>query len=437
MSLTQYTPCKTIREQEDFIKIINFDHVTICVMQKSISITATCMILFMTCTSTAEARQVRSTKSKSSSFSPMFMTRTQWGADESLGIADETPEPQKEPIRIDEPIEASERDKKCQELLRKFPEDFQVRRIEGRNEYGQELSWARRYSPSIKAIVIHHTGEVENGADDTRTGIEHVRAIYKWHAEHNRWGDVGYNYLIDEEGIIYEGRAGGQNVVGAHVYCANVGTIGVALIGNFVRNYPKEDQLKSLRWLIWDLSQKYNLDPNGRTMFHGISMPTVVTHRDISLNGTLCAGRKMQKVLPKVRLLSAKGDFLSPILSDEERSEQRFVTDNSVKPLGATKITLAPRGVTSISLKYNASGGAVKSGESIIKVERSDSSLSLWQNRGGSRIRVRSDIRAEEPIRHGGSGIINLTVLAPRNSGSYTLNIGGTIYTIVVSTNRR
>ena len=393
--------------------------------------TAVFALVFLMLAPNTEARRVRSTKSKSST--PTFMTRVDWGADENLGITNKTPVSKEAPKRITEPKVTSERDKKCQELLRKFPEDFRVGRIEERNKYDQKLSWERRYSPSVKAIVIHHTGELENGNKDTRTGIERVRAIYKWHAERNGWGDVGYNFLIDKEGVVYEGRAGGQNVVGAHVYCANVGTVSIALIGNFVRKYPSEDQLKSLRWLVWDLSEKYNLKPNGRTMFHGISMPVVVTHRDISLNGTLCAGRKMQKVLPKVRRLSAARDFSSPILSSSERAEKRFTSSNTIKPLGHTRIRLAPRGVTSISLRYNARGNSVKSGESIIKVERSDSSLSLWQERRGSKIRVRNDIRAEESIRKGGSTTIKLSILAPKKPGTYKLDIGGTTYTIVVS----
>ena len=63
-------------------------------------------------------------------------------------------------------------------------------------------------------FVIHHTAGSTGGNDPAGA----VRGIYYWHSTVLGWGDIGYNYLIDQNGNIYEGRSGGDGVIGAHVY---------------------------------------------------------------------------------------------------------------------------------------------------------------------------------------------------------------------------
>ncbi|MCS0637510.1 peptidoglycan recognition protein [Streptomyces sp. LP05-1] len=92
-----------------------------------------------------------------------------------------------------------------------------------------------RYAPKVKAVVVHHTS-TPNGYD-CATVPEILRGLYAGHAYGRHWDDIGYNFLVDSCGTIYEGRAGGAGrpVIGAHTKGFNEGTVGVAAIGTFTR----------------------------------------------------------------------------------------------------------------------------------------------------------------------------------------------------------
>ena len=89
-------------------------------------------------------------------------------------------------------------------------------------------------APRIRAAVIHHTA-TPNGYAPTRWPSDDPQPSTCTRCAGTASSDLGYNYLLDAQGRIYEGRYGGidQNVVGAHTAGFNTGTVGVALIGNF------------------------------------------------------------------------------------------------------------------------------------------------------------------------------------------------------------
>ena len=88
------------------------------------------------------------------------------------------------------------------------------------------------YSPATH-LIVHHTVSSNSSANWAAT----VRAIWSFHTYNRDWGDIGYNYLIDQDGVIYEGHQNEDfqtmDVVGTHASGANTGSMGVALIGTF------------------------------------------------------------------------------------------------------------------------------------------------------------------------------------------------------------
>jgi hypothetical protein len=94
------------------------------------------------------------------------------------------------------------------------------------------------YAQGVAAIFIHHTDTPNNYrcADVPRT----LRNLYTGQTRDRNWGDLGYNFLVDRCGNIYEGRAGGTDrpVIGSHAIGFNQGTVGIAAIGTFGQGTP-------------------------------------------------------------------------------------------------------------------------------------------------------------------------------------------------------
>ena len=89
------------------------------------------------------------------------------------------------------------------------------------------------YADSLHFAVVHHTAGTNSYTRAESAAI--VRGIMAYHVQGNGWNDVGYNFLVDKYGQVFEGRYGGvdRNVVGAHAEGFNTGSVGVAVIGNY------------------------------------------------------------------------------------------------------------------------------------------------------------------------------------------------------------
>ena len=165
------------------------------------------------------------------------------------------------------------------------------------------------YSRQVHLGVVHHTAHTSGSSANTYSadaaaGI--MRAMYRYHTRSLGWSDLGYNVVIDRFGRVYEGRYGGltRNVIGAHARGHNTGSFGVSVIGNFVNANPPQAALDALAQVIGWRSAMHGIDPNGWTnqMADGRWRPTIVGHRDVGQ--TSCPGR-IQGHLPNLRQQAA------------------------------------------------------------------------------------------------------------------------------------
>jgi len=120
--------------------------------------------------------------------------------------------------------------------------------------------WPPEYR-TIKKVIVHHTVTRDPETDPRAT----LRAIYQYHAVSRGWGDIGYNFLIDQQGTIYEGRFGGDRVVGGHALQYNWGSIGIAILGTYSDHTITDAAKSSL--LALTRAKASDLDPVGKGFF--------------------------------------------------------------------------------------------------------------------------------------------------------------------------
>jgi hypothetical protein len=171
-----------------------------------------------------------------------------------------------------------------------------------------------RYTGRIQAGFVHHTAGTNGYSEADVPKI--IRGIYAYHVKGNGWSDIGYNYLVDRFGRLWEGRYGGmtKNVLGAHTGGFNVNTFAVSAIGDYDRVQPPAVMVDSIaRLMAWKFSLNFD-DPNGTTVLTSqgggtskyragtkVTFNVISGHRDAG--NTECPGRYLYAQLPTIRQL--------------------------------------------------------------------------------------------------------------------------------------
>jgi N-acetylmuramoyl-L-alanine amidase len=176
-------------------------------------------------------------------------------------------------------------------------------------------SCKRRFFP-VQQLFVHHTAGSNFDPHPRAT----MRAIYWYHTVRRGWCDIGYNFVIGRDGTIYEGRwarhyhpwerhtsenGSGRAVVGAHVANYNSGSVGISLMGNYETTPVPPDMRRSLAELLaWEVD-RHNLNPLGSHTYHnpetGLTrkLPFIAGHRDAGQ--TACPGRFVYSSLKDIR----------------------------------------------------------------------------------------------------------------------------------------
>jgi uncharacterized protein with LGFP repeats len=123
------------------------------------------------------------------------------------------------------------------------------------------------YGRTLQLGLVHHTAGSNSYTASQSAAI--VRGIEVYHVKGNGWNDIGYNFLIDKYGQVFEGRYGGidKNVVGAHAEGFNTGSFGVALLGTYSTAAPSSAAKTALANLLaWRLDVAH-IDPLSNITF--------------------------------------------------------------------------------------------------------------------------------------------------------------------------
>ncbi len=174
-----------------------------------------------------------------------------------------------------------------------------------------------RYDDKVVAVFVHHT-DSPNGYSCAQAP-EIIRRLYTGQTGDRDWDDIGYNFLVDRCGTIYEGRAGGTDraVTGAHTQGFNHRTAGIAALGTFTAGVPvpraMTDSIAAL--VAWKLGLA-DVDPrakarlvssNDRSRYQQgttVALPAVAGHQDGYM--TNCPGAALAARLPEIRAEAAR-----------------------------------------------------------------------------------------------------------------------------------
>ncbi|MFL5910681.1 MAG: N-acetylmuramoyl-L-alanine amidase [Gaiellaceae bacterium] len=164
----------------------------------------------------------------------------------------------------------------------------------------------------VDMAFVHHTDTINGYSPSDSPAM--VLAICRYHRNSNGWNDIGYNFLADQYGTIFEGRAGGidRPVVGAHAQGFNAQSTGVAILGTFNTFAAPDAALRAVaRLLRWKLPASGQPTTGTATLTSAggsdnrfkagrqVTFQRIAGHRDA--DSTDCPGDALYAQLPELR----------------------------------------------------------------------------------------------------------------------------------------
>lgn len=233
----------------------------------------------------------------------------------------------------------------------------------------------------VRMAFIHHTATGNDYSPDEAAGI--VLGIARYHRDSNKWNDVGYNFLVDKHGQIFEGRAGGidQAVIGAQAQGYNSVSTGIACLGDHTTIAQSPAAIEAIaRLLAWKLPL-HQTPVAGQVTVESAGGPTnryrdgstvtferISGHRDG--NKTSCPGAMLYGQLAEIRTRTAR--YAPPVeVTSVESSLSLRAAQTTLKPPAPAELS----GILRLPDVGPLSGFA-------IRVEFRDGADSPWQGLG-------------------------------------------------------
>ncbi len=170
----------------------------------------------------------------------------------------------------------------------------------------QNENESSRSLTTVTHLIIHHSAG--NTVSNDYAAV--VRSYWDYHVNGHGWADIGYNWLVDPNGVLYKGRAWKssthENVMGAHNSGKNSGTAGICFIGNYVSTTPSDNGLNMIANISAFLCKKYNIDPEGKSYHSAIGKTNDnITGHGQSGGGTSCPGTQIKNRMQSIRELTS------------------------------------------------------------------------------------------------------------------------------------
>jgi hypothetical protein len=186
-------------------------------------------------------------------------------------------------------------------------------RIRPRADWGAEQCPTRGVTyGSVRAAIVHHT--VTANEYSRAQSPAAILAVCRYHRNTNGWNDIGYNFVVDRFGQIWEGRAGGvdEAVVGSQAQGYNAQTTGIANLGTFTSVPQTDAAIAAMARLVrWKLAN-HGAPTYGTTSLtsaggsharypygHTRRFQRVLGHRDAGR--TACPGEQLHYQIPELR----------------------------------------------------------------------------------------------------------------------------------------
>jgi len=143
-------------------------------------------------------------------------------------------------------------------------------------------TWDTDPMNGISRITVHHDGMTAFTSTSQSEAAARLEMIRRSHVNSRGWADIGYHYIVDPAGRIWEGRPIDRQ--GAHVADNNPHNLGVMMLGNYDQQAPTNAAVRALDDFVAAMMRKYR-----------VPVSRVYTHQE--LRPTACPGQSLQRVM--------------------------------------------------------------------------------------------------------------------------------------------
>ncbi len=215
-----------------------------------------------------------------------------------------------------------------------------------RAQWGADESLVKEapvFDATVRTLFVHHT--VTTNSYTAAQAHAQVRSVYLFHTKSRGWNDIGYNFLVDRYGRVFEGRRGSITgaVHGAHTGGFNTESMGISVLGTYSSTAPTSAALRGVVDIASWKSSQYFMNPRGNTRMvsegggttkfpdgKSVVLRTISGHRDVGY--TECPGDRLYPSLASIR--SSVAARMTPALVSPRVSAS--VVNWSGSPIGFT-----------------------------------------------------------------------------------------------------